>query len=284
MTGGPNTDNMAEVSLDHIDYLTASQNRIRVLEVLTERSPDPWQDATGVELRELQDVTGASEATVSRLLNGFQDRGWARRSPEGGYVATGRAELLAALLAPLRQSVEAMVELGSAADLLPTDELTIDLHHFRDARVRPPQGPQPDDIGMYLAELEAETETFYSMSYAPPPGSMIAEDDPVLRGEEQLIALFPESLWEFMVERRGERDTFLEAIEAGSEYYTYDGYFPCNLYIFDDVVVIENSQVDSVENATVIESHNDTVREWALEVFERYRDEAVLVTQSDLEE
>lgn len=271
-----------DAALDHLDYLTASRNRLRVLEALVERTAPPWTDAGGVDPRDLQAATDASESTVSRILNGFQDRGWARRSPDGGYVATGRAELLADRLDPLQRSVAALVRLGDAADLLPADELTIDLHHFRDATVRPPKGPQPDDVGMYLAELEAASSTFYSMSYAPPPRSMIDDDDPVLTGEERLVALFPESLWEFMVERRGDRDTFLQAIEAGSEYYTYDGYFPCNLYVFDEAVVIENSQVDGVPDSTVIESRNDVVREWALDVFERYRDRSTAVDREDL--
>lgn len=276
-------DHRTAEALEQLDYLTSSHNRLQVLEALTETTSKPWEESSGREPRELQDETGASEATVSRILNEFQERGWARRSSEGGYLATGRGEQMASHFDPILRSVEAMVDLEDVADLLPTDELTIDLRHFKDATIRRPQGPQPADFVNYLSEVirETEPETGYVMTYTPVrPRTPLNE--PVKAGEMTYITLLPESMLEFYLETPEDGEAILDMIDLGSRYFSYDGYFPCNLFIFDTVVAIENSQVDGVEDVTVIESRNEKVREWARELFDRYMNAAEELTPADV--
>ncbi|WP_227377751.1 Trp family transcriptional regulator [Haladaptatus sp. PSR5] len=54
-------------SLYGIEYLSRSENRVQVLKLLT-------RDA--FTRRELQDELGASQATLSRILQDFESRQW----------------------------------------------------------------------------------------------------------------------------------------------------------------------------------------------------------------
>jgi len=86
-------DNPDEL-LEPLAYLTRWKNRLRVLEMFTEVTLKPGLDPPGYEPRELQDQTEASEATVNRILNEFQEawlgrtryrRGIHRNGPGSGY-------------------------------------------------------------------------------------------------------------------------------------------------------------------------------------------------------
>lgn len=65
------TDETTDV-LEPVAYLSRSKNRLQILEALTETIPKPGLETPGYEPRELREVTGVSEATVSRILNEFK--------------------------------------------------------------------------------------------------------------------------------------------------------------------------------------------------------------------
>lgn len=73
---------------------------------------------------------------------------------------------------------------------------------------------------------------------------------------------------------------------ANRRMYRYEGHIPCHLFITDETVLISNPQVktDQVDRNTVIESQNETVRDWAIDVFERYQADAEEVTPEDIPE
>lgn len=261
-------------ALDHIAYLSRSTHRVAVLEALTESIPDPGRPRTGYDPRALQDLTGASEATISRILSGFADRGWAERNDDGEYVATAKGQSIAMAFAP---SVDAMVtvqRLGDAVTLLPFSELSIGLHHFRDATVREPEGPQPADFGQYLSELLDGASTYRFISYVPGP--------PNVEAMPQLdqVGVFADYIIDYLG-GSWDHEYYGEGPEVPIDMYSYDGHMSCNLFIIDELVAIENSQVDGISSGTTIESRNETVREWAIELFERYRKDAEYVESED---
>lgn len=275
-------DDVTAEALEQIDYLTSSHNRLQVLQALTETASKPSEASAGREPRALEDETDASEATVSRILNEFQERGWASRSAAGGYVATGLGTLMASHFDPFHRSVQAIVELEEVAELVPVEELTIDLRHFRDATVRRPQGPPQADFCRYYNELLAETTTLYFMTDDPVRPGEFASSLPDDLDAVDTTGILPESVRELLRNSREDREAHLALVDAGNRFYTYEGAFPCSLNIFDDVVLVgKSTQTDSIGEYTVIESRNEVVREWALEMFERYVDEATELTHED---
>lgn len=167
------TDETTE-ALEHIAFLSRSDNRVDVLEALTETMTAPGQDTPGYEPRELQDITGASEATLSRILTGFEDRGWARRNTEGEYIATPLGQHVAVQFEPLVSSLESMANVGAAMALIPPTELSIgtsseiySLSAFEDVTVHRPSVYDPTPLADYTVELIRNTTTWYVLAWLP---------------------------------------------------------------------------------------------------------------------
>lgn len=274
-------------ALDPLDYLTSSEHRVQVLEALTATIPEPGLETPGHEPRELRDLTGASDATVSRILNEFVERGWASRDASGGYTATRKGQSIAIGFVPLRDSIEAIHHLGDAVALLPLTELSIGLEHFRTATVREPKAPQPRDIGLFLTGLLADSATFDALTYIPGTAGLLADvTEQIATGSLESTQILAERIIDFYVDVGGAdvRERARDHLEAGAVWYQYDGHVPCNIFIFDEAVVFENSQVDGVKDGTVIVTQDAVVREWARDVFERYRENSRRVTEADLSE
>lgn len=264
-------------ALEPLDYLTSSEHRVQVLQALTETIPKPGLDTPGYEPRELRDLTGASEATVSRILNEFDERGWAERNAIGEYTATPVGQSIAIVFAPLLDSMEVIQHLGDAVAVLPYNELTISMEHFRDATVREPTGPQPRDFGAFLIELLSDSSILYSLSYVPAPAGLAEEvTEQITTGSLDSIIIYPEHIIEFFVGASWEtpREQILAQLDTGAEWYVYDGHISCNIFIFNETVVFENSQLKDCKDGTAIVTQDDVVREWALEVFDRYKEES----------
>ena len=271
-------------TIEDIAYLTRSENRVQILTALAARGTIPGEPPPGYTRRELEEHTEASQPTLSGILTEFEDRGWGERNAEGEYVATPLAAHLTDEFTPFLRSVDALRDFGEMAAILPTAELTIDRRHFSDATVRRPAGPQPTDFRRYLADLlQQGSSILYALSQGPgpaTPGSYVHEQ--IVAGRLKYVLINPEHIHDYFVEISEARTTAQEQLEAGAEYYSYDGQIPCDLFVLDETVVIENTRVDVIEDGTAIESQNETVLTWALELFDRYRRESEELTVESL--
>lgn len=272
-------------AVEPVAYLTRSDHRVQVLDAMTETIPTPGADPPGYGPQELRDVTGASEATVNRILNEFEKRGWAERNLDGEYVVTPVGQSIAIEFAPLLDSMAAIRHLGDAVALLPLDELTISLAHFRDATVREPTAPQPRDIDLFLTDFLSESSTFDILCYVPGTDRLLDElTERLAAGTLESTQILAERIVEFYA-AVGPDEVQAQArahLDAGAEWYVYDGHVPCNMFVFDECVVFENSQVTGLRDGTTIVTTDSVVREWALDVFERYQADASRFTVDDL--
>lgn len=281
----PDAPDALQEALEPLDYITRSEHRVQVLEALTETIPKPGLDTPSYEPRELRDMTGASEATVSRILNEFDERGWSERNAIGEYTATPVGQSIAIVFTPLLDSMEVIQHLGDAVALLPFNELSISMEHFRDATVREPSGPQPRDFGAFLIELLSDSSILYSLTYVPAPAGLAEEvTEQITIGSCDSITIYPEHIIDFFVDAswKTTRDQILAQLDAGAKWYIYDGHIPCNIFIFDETVVFENSQVNDLRAGTAIVTKDEVVREWALKVFDRYQEESAEIAVEDL--
>lgn len=279
---GDDTDETAE-TLEPIAYLARSENRFRVLEVLTETIPKPGQETPGYEPRELREVTGASDATVSRILNEFQERGWAERNDAGEYVATPEGQHLAVQFEPIAESVQTIQELEAEMAMVPATELRvgptdslISLDAFRNATIHRPSPYDPNPLGEKIVELTNESTTLYTFTYYTiPPEVWEATYGGVTSGRLTNKAILAGGNLEhiYNLDRSFPDNDELRELAAlpAQTVYRYDGHFPCNLFIGDERVLLENAQVSTIEPMTTLESHDETVRQWALDVWENYR-------------
>jgi predicted transcriptional regulator len=256
--------------LEDIAYLSRTENRVEILETLTEGDRST---------RELRDETGTSKATVNRILNEFEERSWTRRTSDGTYEATPRAEHIAFQLRPLIRSMEAVASLGEDIGVLPADELTIGpendltvgLHHFSDATVKR-QRPQAQGVGRTrMLEAARDASSMNVLTDTSPPrvmGELLQER--ARSGDLPGTTVWTTELFEHLRSRPEEPPRWVDVIESGRRLYRYDGRIPATLCVTDDVTLIWGVTGDM--RRRVIISENGTVRMWALEVVERYRE------------
>lgn len=276
--------------LEDIAYLARSANRIAVLEALTSQVTPPGKSKRGYTRRDLADRTETSRTTLGRILTEFEERGWAVRSNEGGYIATPIGEHVAAEFEPLVNSMDTLGELGEAAAIVPSSELTgemigvpsISIRDFSDATVRKPDSFDPTFFGRYFAEIVRGAHSVSSMVYIATPQNMLtAVEEELQKGDLMVESVFSSSVTDHILENPGVGPRQEHAKHQNVDMYRYSGHIPCNLFVVDDIVLLENSQVDSVPDGTTIETQGESVREWALAVIEGYIEESERITPDE---
>lgn len=257
-------DDLPVDALEDIAYLAKSANRVRLLDALASGS---------YSRRELDELTGTARTTIGRIVNEFEERGWAERTSDGTYTATPTGELVVAEFTPLIEAMETIRTLGDATAWLPTDELAIDIRHFDDATVRESDPKAPFEFVEYLASCIRDATTFRVLTFLAPPTPIgEAMHTGVVEGQLTADHVLAGGLVEYLHDHKHHPPHWREYIEAGARVYRYEGYIPCNLFIVDETVLIADDQPQG--SGAAIESDNETVRAEANELFEVYREDA----------
>lgn len=264
MTGG--TENLSEDALEDIAYLARSKNRIEILATLV----------TGAHTsRNVEEATGASRSTVDRILSELEGRGWAERTTDGTYVATSAGEFAVTEFEPLVGAMQTLRTLGEAVAWLPDDEISIGLRHFQDATIRRSNPNSPVAEVTYLLELMRDATLFYNLTYIAPTLSLLQSmrDGVVERGMTVRNVLTAD-LITYLQDQDEQTFYWQEYIEGGARVYRYEGRIPCNVFIVDETVLIANNEPEAGHPCTFIETTNETVRTWAENLVETYREDA----------
>lgn len=247
-------------AMAHIAYLARSQNRIEILETLATGAHTP---------RNVEEQTGTSRSTLERITTELDEREWAKRNNHGEYVLTETGERIAEETSRYVGAMEAIETLGEAASWLPSDELTIDLRHFRDATVRRPRPNAAAAPSTYATQLMREATEFACLVNIPPSlGFQEAMINGVTDGRlttKHVITAEELSVLRQNAERASRWQTY---IEAGAELYCYDDRIPCNILVIDEIVLILDRHPEALEG---IESTNTAVRSWAHEMVDKYQ-------------
>jgi len=268
---------MSEEALETVAYLSRSSNRVEILKALT-GGPSTR--------RELESETGTSRTTLDRIVNELEDRGWAERTTDGEYVATPTGTQLMLQFEPFLESVEAVDALGERVAWLPTEELDIGLRHFRTASVREPDYGDPNDTVDYMVDRLRDTSQLRVMTHLTPPDSfLMVLHRRVVSGSLSFEGVVPADHFDALGKTRTRREGLQDVLDAGGELYRFDGSIPCNLWIFDDLVMLKQSAPGPVDDAygVPIVSENDEVRSWAHDLLDRYRADAANVEAGALE-
>lgn len=249
--------------LEDIAYLSRSANRARILDALS---------VAASTRRALEEDTDVSRATLDRIVNELEERGWVTRTAEGEYVATPTGERIAMETRAFAGAVAAVRRLGEAVDWLPHRELDLGLEHFRDAVVRQPEPNAVNAPSTAATELIREATEFACLVNTPP--SLAFEEamiDGVQDGRLRTNHVITDSELEVLREDPDRAARWRAYVEAGADLYCHRGAIPCNLLVIDERVLVLDQQPAAAEG---IESTNPAVLEWARETVEEYREEA----------
>ncbi|WP_137286794.1 helix-turn-helix transcriptional regulator [Halorussus salinisoli] len=271
--GGSNQ--FATGALDDVAYLARSESRVRILDTLTSES---------YTRKEVEETTEIARTSIDRIIKEFEQRGWVHRSADGGYRATPTGEQVMAELGPFVESMAAIRKLGDLVAWLPRDVVDIDLAHFKDVTIRRPAPAEPTSTTSYLTELLGDASAFHCLvGVAPPLAFERVMRDSVVNGDLETEHVISAEEYYYLLERTDRLPRWREYIEAGGNVFLHDGSVPCNLFIFDDTLIIANSQSDIGEPLVGIESTNETVRSWALDVIREYKRAAKPLGASDFD-
>ena len=261
-----------EETLSEIEFLALSPNRVTVLESL----------AAGHRNRsELAEVTGASQATLGRILADFEDREWVVRS-EGAYVATATGRLVAEGFRDLLDVMAAERELRDVVAYLPTEAMDFDLRHLTDARIVTPTETRPNAPLQRLLELMRGADSVTAFSHALNDQSLSVVADNL--GAQEFEAVLTQGAVDSLTADETLRARLRRVVSAPSAgIRVADGDIPVAVTVADDVVNLLVRDDREVVQASV-DTTDPAVREWAERRHEHYRVHSAPLTADDIAE
>ena len=257
-----------ESALSEVEFLARSENRVAVLQLL----------ATDARTRgELGEATGASQATLGRILDDFRARSWVRREAEG-YVATATGQLLAEGLTDLLETVETEQKLRDIVPYLPTAALGFDLTQFADATITVPTQTRPTAPLQRVLERMRGAETLRAVSHTLNERSLAVIMDRVTAGEQSFEGVFAEAAIETLAtdEESWTALTDLAASDA-ARLWVRSGDVPLAATVSDGAVTFLLRDDDGLVQAAV-ETERSAVRGWVTDTIDRYRETATPFT------
>jgi predicted transcriptional regulator len=263
---------MREV-LDDIRFLADSEHRPVVMDLLVE---EPRSRAT------LREETGASSATVGRILGAFEERGWLVR--EGSrYALTALGGFVAESFDRLQHDMALAHELNELLPYVPLSEIGIGVESLTDATVTHATQFEPFAVVSRVRELERISAEARSLTDFFPEPCIEGRYESIVNGTQTFEAVFAPVVVELAMESAFAAE--FEAIVAAdrADVYLFDGEIEYPVMFHDGVgCLVVRNEVDV--SIGMIESDDETFVEWVTDTFERYRADATLLAPADLAE
>lgn len=252
-------------TLDDIQFLANSENRVRVLTALADGASTR---------RDVQEVADVARSTAARVLDDAESRGWV--GSEGShYHITPLGEAMLMEFRRHRETTAAIHHLGSAIDWLPEPAWELDFRDLREATVTTPTELNPTahfDRGMdHLRNAD---------SYRGLTQNSLPEYMRVLHGRIEADELDFEGVLEagFVDAIRADPDRARTWRDLADRTWLYDGRVPLNVHIVDGTVLLwlcgEDEAGDDVLAKGLLESTHSAVVGWAESIYEEYRSAA----------
>jgi predicted transcriptional regulator len=180
----------ADSSLHDIEFLSRSVHRVRALRTLREGPADH---------DDLRAATDASKATVSRLLNEFEDRNWVVRDGHE-YALTDPGEFVAEEFLRLVDRMGTEHELRDVWQWFPTELPGCTMSLFADAVITSPDSVSPYETLSRHAKLITGARTGRGFSKRTPKPS---SHDLLLRNAAagmEIELIYPSAVIDYMVD------------------------------------------------------------------------------------
>lgn len=258
--------------LDDIAYLSRSNHRVRVLSELARES------ATRGDLRDAIDV---SQPTLGRILDGFEERGWLTET-DRRYALTPFGRLVAEEFEALMETVETIQQLRELVPRLPLDHLDFDLRLLADARITTPSESDATAHVRREEKLARQAKRISFFCNSAHPYTVEVYRHRVVEEGQHLDAVIAADAMEAASADPTMRDHLRDILESDrSTIYRYEGHVPVMVGLMDETATIAPLDEAGV-SCGLIETENDTIREWVEETIEAYRAEAHEVTPAQM--
>ncbi|THE65548.1 ArsR family transcriptional regulator [Salinadaptatus halalkaliphilus] len=260
-----------ESALEEIEFLALSANRVEVLRLL---SADRYTRS------ELAHETGASQATLGRILGDFADRAWIRRDGSQ-YTATATGELVAAGFTDLLEIVETEATLRGIVDYLPTETLTFDLRRLADATITTPTRTRPNAPLGRLLELLGDAEAVQTLSHAFNEQTLSVVQERTTDGQQTFRGVFSRPAVDALAEDPELRDRFETVLESADATVGVVDSVPLAVMVLDETVYLLLRDEQGILRASV-DTDDPAVRSWAIETIDDYWADADALAAADV--
>ncbi len=249
-----------ESALEEIEFLALSENRVEVLRLLADD-----RHTRG----ELAAATGASQATLGRILGDFEDRSWIRRE-DGEYAATATGRLVAEGFTDLLEILETEGELRDVVRYLPTHAMDVDLRRLADATVTTPSQTRPNAPVQRVLDLLGDADEIRVFSHAFNEQSIAQIRDRVVDGGAAFRGVFSRSAVDALADDAALRERFgsLLAADDAAVRVREEG-IPLAATVADGTVHLLLRDENGVLRASV-DTDDPAVRSWAQDTFDHY--------------
>lgn len=247
-------------ALEEIEFLALSANRVEVLRLLA---------ANRHTRGDLGAETGASQATLGRILSDFEERSWIREA-DGEYVATATGRLVSAGFTDLLEIMGIERKLRDVVRYLPTGSTGFDLRHLADATLTTPSQTRPNAPVQRLLDLLRGADTVRAFSYAFNEQSLGVVERRAAEGRQTFEAVLSASAVDALADDAALGERFERLLEAeGVAVRVREERIPLAVTVADGTVHVLLRDEDGVLRAS-IDTDDDAVRAWADDRFDSY--------------
>lgn len=254
-----------DTPLDEIRFLADSEHRVVVLDTLAD-APTSRAD--------LRDVTGASSATIGRILGDFDDRGWVRRDGDR-YELTRLGAFVAEKFERLHDSMSTARDLQPLLAWLPLDEMGVGIDNLVGARVT--VRTDPIEFTSRLRTIELDGTHVRSFSAFFPEACVDARYQAVVNGSQTYEVVFAAGFDREISTASAEKFEALLGHDRTTMYLNEESEMPMLAFIDDDGVCL---LVRDDEGTTValVETDDEAVVDYVEATFEAYREQSTPLT------
>lgn len=247
-------------ALEVIEFLALSSNRVEVLRLL----------ASDRRTRsDLGAATGASQATLGRILRDFEERSWIRRD-DGQYVATATGRLVAKGFTDLLEIIETEQKLRDIVRYLPTHAMDFDLRRLADATITVPSQTRPNAPVQRVLDLLRDADDSRVFSHAFNEQSLTIIQEQATDGDQTFKGVFSRNVIDALADDSALRRRLEQLLDAeGAELRVREEGVPLAVTIADDVVHMLLRDENGVLQASV-DTDDPAVCSWAYDTFDHY--------------
>lgn len=250
-------------ALEEIEFLARSSNRVRVLDALSDGPVGRY---------ELEESTGVARATLGRILDDFEARGWIV-ADDRQYRATQLGTYVSRELAAALERFGPVPSLNEVAQWFPEEGFDFDLRHLAGADIVRATKRNALAPTTHITNRIRDADRVQLITYAVLPGVMETCWRGTVDGDLELVGVLDEGAVENvgtdpkMVERAR------EMAESGrSEVYVYFDDIPSTVFVVDETVLLCLSGGEGAPLA-VIETDNEAVHSWADSIIDDHQRE-----------
>lgn len=252
-----------ETPLNEIALLANSENRVAVLEMTVDEPRSR---------RDIIDEVDASRVTITRILREFEERDWIDYS-QREFKATPLGEWVYEEFSNLLEVMGTISHLRCPLQWLPTEIVTFDIRHLRDAEITLLDGSDSTAIVRQMVDFQQSGDQIRGITSESAPEAVENQWELTVKEDKKVELVITPGILQMIQSHPQSARRFQEMLATeNAQYYVYDD-IPISVAIVNDTVKINLTDEEGVLKGD-LKTQNDKIREWAVDLFRTYRNKA----------